>query len=116
MGTHPIFESDFDCLTEMSSEEEEFEVDMIINDRIEKGEEQYLIRWKNYGPNDDTWEPESNLDCPEIIAAYKEQKKIENENKKNKDNNQLVTNIRKNKINDKRSKSPEASNKKKKKE
>ena len=40
----------YSYVTEMSSEEEEFEVDMIINDRIEKGEEQYLIRWKNYGP------------------------------------------------------------------
>ena len=30
--------------------------------------------------NDDTWEPESNLDCPDIIAAYKKKK---TEDKKN---------------------------------
>lgn len=32
-----------------SNEEEEYEVDRIINDRVEKGEKQYLIRWKNFG-------------------------------------------------------------------
>merc|ERR1711970_751395 len=76
MGTHPIFESDFDCLTEiMSASEEEYEVDRIINDRIEKNEKQYLIRWKNFGADDDTWEPVSNLDCPEIISLYEQNKK-----------------------------------------
>merc|ERR1711935_1223403 len=76
MGTHPIFESDFDCLTEiMSASEEEYEVDRIINDRVEKGEKQYLIRWKNFGADDDTWEPVSNLDCPEIISLYEQNKK-----------------------------------------
>merc|ERR1712123_561771 len=78
MGTHPIFESDFDCLTVlevMSASEEEYEVDRIINDRVEKGEKQYLIRWKNFGADDDTWEPVSNLDCPEIISLYEQNKK-----------------------------------------
>ena len=34
----------------MSASEEEYEVDRIINDRVDKGEKQYLIRWKNFGP------------------------------------------------------------------
>merc|ERR1711935_357997 len=76
MGTHPIFESDFDCLTEiMSASEEEYEVDRIINDRVEKSEKQCLIRWKNFGADDDTWEPVSNLDCPEIISLYEQNEK-----------------------------------------
>ena len=33
----------------MSASEEEYEVDRIINDRVEKGEKQYLIRWKGFG-------------------------------------------------------------------
>merc|ERR1712168_36315 len=87
MGTHPIFESDFDCLTvsRMSSnEEEEYEVDRIINDRVEKGEKQYLIGWKNFGADDDTWEPVSNLDCPEIIEAYERGKKAKTNEEKEK--------------------------------
>jgi predicted RNA-binding protein with PUA domain len=33
---------------------------------------EYLIRWKNYDPSDDTWEPEPNLSgAQELLKAYK---------------------------------------------
>merc|ERR1739838_998652 len=82
MGTHPIFESDFDCLTQkitkMSDEEsgdEVYEVQDIVDDKIENGEKYYLIRWKGFAADDDTWEPISNLECPDNIANYEKQKK-----------------------------------------
>jgi|ERR1712130_35929 len=83
MGTHPIFESDFDCLTErelqMADSEENFEVEEIVNHRFRKGKIQYLIRWKNYTPEDDTWEPKENLECPEKIEAYNKKAKVAEE-------------------------------------
>ena len=54
----------------MAESEENFEVEEIVNHRYRKGKIQYLIRWKNYGAEDDTWEPHENLDCPEKISAY----------------------------------------------
>ena len=33
----------------VKKESEEYEVDRIINDRVEDDEKQYLIRWKNFG-------------------------------------------------------------------
>jgi len=31
----------------------------------------YLVRWKNYGSDDDTWEPEENLvDCKEAFEEF----------------------------------------------
>ena len=42
-------------------QEEEYEVAQIINSRKHRGRIQYLVRWKGYGPEDNTWEPVANL-------------------------------------------------------
>lgn len=57
-----------------TEDEAEYEVDRIVGDKTEGGEKHYLVRWKNYGSNDDTWEPVSNLDCPDIISNYEANK------------------------------------------
>lgn len=51
--------------------EDEFEVEAILGHRGKKGKYQYLIRWKNYPPSEDSWEKEANLNCPEILLEYK---------------------------------------------
>ena len=38
-----------------------FYVEDIIDSRTHNGKQEYKIRWKGYGPADDTWEPTSNL-------------------------------------------------------
>ncbi len=52
--------------------EEEFEVKLIVDHRILKSNrKEYLVRWEGYGPEHDTWEPESHLaNAPEVLAAY----------------------------------------------
>ncbi len=51
----------------------EYEVEDIVDHKIVRGKTSFLIRWKNYDASGDTWEPESSLSCPEIIANYKEE-------------------------------------------
>ncbi|KAJ1916449.1 hypothetical protein IWQ60_008095 [Tieghemiomyces parasiticus] len=51
-------------------EEEEYEVESIIRHRKRAGVTQYLIKWKNFGDADNTWEDESNLNCTEILDKY----------------------------------------------
>ncbi|XP_019956232.1 M-phase phosphoprotein 8 isoform X2 [Paralichthys olivaceus] len=58
--------------SEQDEEEDVYEVERIIDMRLEEGEVLYRVRWKNYCSDDDTWEPEAHLeDCREVLLAYK---------------------------------------------
>merc|ERR1711981_1019956 len=60
-----------------SMEETVYEVEQIDDDRTVKGKKQYFIKWRNFPVSDNTWEPEENLDCPDLIARYEEKKKTQ---------------------------------------
>ncbi|KAF8748121.1 hypothetical protein RHS01_11036 [Rhizoctonia solani] len=42
--------------------EEEYEVEQIIDSKQQKGKWFYLIKWKGYGPEDNSWEPKELLE------------------------------------------------------
>ena len=49
----------------------EFEVEKIIEVHFKKNKtREFLIRWKGFTSADDTWEPEENLNCPELITKF----------------------------------------------
>jgi len=51
--------------------EEEFEVEKILNKRMVRGKEKFLVRWKGYTAEEDTWENKENLEnAKELVEEF----------------------------------------------
>jgi len=51
--------------------EEEFEIEKIINKRTVRGKKKFLVRWKGYTVEEDTWESRENLEnAKELVEEF----------------------------------------------
>lgn len=69
---------------EGSGEEEEYSVEKVLDKRIRHGKVEYLIKWEGYPDSENTWEPQANLDCPDIIKNFEDAAKSKKDEKKRK--------------------------------
>jgi len=54
--------------------EEEYEVEKILNKKNFRGKDQYLVWWKDYMAEEDTWEPRENLgNMEDLVKEFKEE-------------------------------------------
>ena len=59
--------------------EEEYEVERILKHRGRPTSLKFLIRWKGYTAEEDSWEPEANLgNASELLKDYKRRNKLKN--------------------------------------
>jgi chromobox protein 1 len=53
----------------------EYEVEKVIDDRIRKGKQEFLVKWKGYPSEENTWEPYNNLKDNQQFKNYQKKMK-----------------------------------------
>ncbi|SPP89918.1 chromodomain-helicase-DNA-binding protein 1 [Drosophila guanche] len=66
-----LAKSDDDSDFKQHDLEKEYEVEAIIGHKKVRGASFFLVRWKGYSSDSDTWEPESELNCDALIAEFR---------------------------------------------
>ena len=56
---------------EMPTSNDDWEVEAVLQYRMKYGVEQWLVKWKGYGEDHNTWEPWANLLTPEVCCPSK---------------------------------------------
>ncbi|KAG5732613.1 hypothetical protein E4T56_gene16891 [Termitomyces sp. T112] len=52
------------------NDEEEYEVEEILDSRVFQGKLQFKVKWKGYGIEDISWEPQANVHAPGLVRDF----------------------------------------------
>ena len=51
-------------------EEEHYKVEAILDSRVRYGKLEFLVRWKGYGYEENSWTVEADVNAPRLIAKF----------------------------------------------
>ena len=49
---------------------EHFEVEQVLDSRMRRGQLQFLIKWKGYGYEENSWENKGDVNAPDLITDF----------------------------------------------
>jgi hypothetical protein len=56
--------------SEIVGGEERYEVEEVIDSRVRHGRLQYLVRWEGYGPEENSWLLEMDLNAADLVMDF----------------------------------------------
>ncbi|RWS13632.1 chromobox protein 1-like protein [Dinothrombium tinctorium] len=68
-----------------AGQEEEYVVEKILEKRKRNGRIEYLIKWQGWPDEDNTWEPEEHLSCPDLVREFEEKQRRKKEKRARKE-------------------------------
>lgn len=63
--------SSYDYQESEDESEAEFTVEKIVDMRVRNGKKEYLLKWRGFPDAQNTWEPQCNLSCTELLTEFK---------------------------------------------
>ena len=58
------------------ADDEDFVVERVLDKRLGRsGKVEYLLKWRGYDDDDNTWEPADYLDCTDLIKEFERRRK-----------------------------------------
>lgn len=56
--------------SKLAKVEQQYEVEKIMDHSVRHKEKLFMVRWKGYGSEHDSWQSEKDLDCPDLLQKY----------------------------------------------
>lgn len=58
--------------TEAGDENVDYEVEKVVGEKVEFGVRYFLVKWKGWDESDNSWEPEDQVECLDLVEKFRD--------------------------------------------